>query len=275
MRRKIQRQPKRYIPERIVREQASPSGLHIQEALTILGGLTGLVVAILWVAGRFYMAGYFDAMNIPSSQINLSVWEYAEASWLRLIFFFLKRTYPFLLLVATVPLAILVSTFILQRIFPRRKFVAAIRNMVAQLEGLQTGIIYLLLFSLAIYFAYLLILTLLDIRASGQQEGKDIVFSDTYAIEVYSKDQLPLGRPTVFSSRSPALFEYSGLRLLTFNNGKYYLFREIDPDTCKPSQVFIVPDSQEILIVLRDGDTMDTNWDTKCSATPAASPAPD
>ena len=73
MPRKIQRQPIRYIAEKVGQEQSSPKNFSIQEAVTILGGITGIIVAILWVTGRSYAAGYFSAMNIPSFQINFSI----------------------------------------------------------------------------------------------------------------------------------------------------------------------------------------------------------
>ena len=52
-----------------------------------------MIVAILWLGGRFYMAGYFGAMNIPAFQINFSVWEYAEAAWSRVIIYFLRQIF--------------------------------------------------------------------------------------------------------------------------------------------------------------------------------------
>ena len=88
MRKKVQRKSIRHLPESSDRGQTDAKGLNIRDAITILGGTTGLVVAVLWIAGRSYSAGYFSAMNIPSFQINFSIWEYAEASWQRLYFIF-------------------------------------------------------------------------------------------------------------------------------------------------------------------------------------------
>ena len=269
MRRKMERQPKRYFLERMPKEQPSAKGINIQEAITVLGGLTGIIVAIFWIAGRFYAAGYYGAMNIPSYQINFSIWEYAELSWLRLIFYFLRRLYPLLMLVATVPVTLLFSSFILQRLFPKLKLVTAFKTIVAQIEGIRTSITYILIFSIAAYFSYILIETLTDIRKSGEKDGNAIVFSNSYAVQVYSKDYLPLGSPMVVTNTTPALLEYDGLQLLTFNNGKYYLFRKIDPTTCKPEHVFIVTDSPDIVIVLSALDPIHP----PC-ATPPATPSP-
>ena len=95
-----------------------------------------------------------------------------------------------------------------------------------------------------------MLLSFIDINRTGQVEGKNIVLTSSYAVEVFSRDFLPIGTAKVLSNTAPTLMQYSGLRLLTFNNGKYYLFRDLNPVTCKPSQVFIIPDTPEIHITL-------------------------
>jgi len=249
MPRRFQRQPKRYIARRINREQTSPKYMiGAQEALTILGGVTGLIIAILWVAGRFYATGYFSAMNIPAFQINFSIWEYAELSWLKLIFFFLKKIYLPLVIIAGISLVPFL-TLILQTLFPKLKIFDAVKATVSQIQRLS-GIGYVLVFSLIIYFSYLLLLSFIDINKIGEVEGKEIVLTSSYAVEVYSRDLLPIGAAKNVAKTTPTLMQYSGLRLLTFNNGKYYLFRDLDPVTCKPAQVFIIPDTPEIQVAL-------------------------
>jgi hypothetical protein len=85
-----------------------------------------------------------------------------------------------------------------------------------------------------------------NLNASGQYQGRVTVLTSSYAVEVYSKDYLPLGSPQVIPNTTPTLMHYVGLRLLTFNNGKYYLFRDVDPITCRPSQVFIISDNPDV-----------------------------
>jgi len=69
-------------------------------------------------------------------------------------------------------------------------------------------------------------------------------------VTVYSREMLPLGiTPTANTlNQQPSLFEYKDLFLLTHNNGKYYLFRELDIATCKPKQIFIVADNDLISV---------------------------
>jgi hypothetical protein len=266
MPRRFQYQPKRYAARKIPREQTSTGYISIQEILTILGGVTGVIIAILWVAGRFYAAGYFGAMNIPAFQINFSIWEYAELSWLKLIFFFLKKIYLPLVILAGISLVPLLA-FILQGIFPKLKIFDTVKNIVSQIRRLS-GIGYVLAFSIIIYFSYLLLLSFIDINRTGQVEGKNIVLTSSYAVEVFSRDFLPIGTAKVLSNTAPTLMQYSGLRLLTFNNGKYYLFRDLDPVTCKPSQVFIIPDTPEIHITL----SAIVPIDVPCTITPTPTP---
>lgn len=268
MPRKFQRQPKRYVAKRISREQTTTTNrdTSTQEILTILGGVTGVIIAILWVAGRFYAAGYFGAMNIPAFQINFSIWEYAELSWLKLIFFFLRKIYLPLVILAAISLVPLLA-LILQSIFPKLKVFDTAKTIMSQIERLS-GIGYVLAFSILIYFSYLLLLSFVDINKTGEAEGKEIVLTSSYAVEVFSQDFLPIGTAKVVSNTTPVLMQYSGLRLLTFNNGKYYLFRELDPVTCKPSQVFVIQDTPDIHLALSSIAPIDG----PCAVTSTVSP---
>lgn len=250
MPRKVQRKPIRRIREKDIIGQSTAEGINIQGVITVLGGLTGIIVAVLWVAGRFYAAGYFGAMNIPAFQIDFSVWEYAEVSWLRLIFYFLKRLSPIVIFLAIVPLTTIILVFILQRMFPRLKFVDAANKLMLRMDGVRSTLSYPLTLTIIVMFAYVLLQTFLDINQTGQSDGKRVVFSGSYGAQVYSKDYLPIGIPKVTSNMTSSLMEYDGLRLLTFNNGKYYLFRDVDPVTCKPSRVYVVTDSPNIVLVL-------------------------
>lgn len=246
MTRRIQRKPKRYLPERTSQAPAKAKGINIQEAVSILGGVTGVIVAILWLAGRFYMAGYFSAMNIPAFQINFSVWEYAEAAWSRVILYFLINIFVPLILASSVALASLVAILALQRIFPGLKLVGLLEGITLQAQNLPRRFRSALVFVLIMYLIYILLDLSTNLNASGQDQGRATVLTKSYAVEVYSKDYLPLGSPEVMPNTTPILMHYRGLRLLTFNNGKYYLFRDVDPITCRPSQVFIISDNADV-----------------------------
>jgi hypothetical protein len=144
MARKIQRRPVRYSLERIDKSQNVAKGFNIQSAVTILGGLTGIVVAIFWISGRSYMKGYFSAMNIPSSQISFSIWEYAETSWQYLIGYYLINTVTPITEVAIILFIIVVSIRLLQWLFPKLKFDIAIQGVMVRLSQMWQNVRYLL-----------------------------------------------------------------------------------------------------------------------------------
>jgi hypothetical protein len=246
MTRRIQRKPKRYLSERTSKAPTTAKGISIQESISILGGMTGIIVAILWLAGRFYMAGYFSAMNIPAFQINFSVWEYTEAAWSRVILYFLINIFVPSILASSVALASIVAILALQQIFPRLKLVELLDGVTVQAQNLPRRFKSILAFVLIIYLIYILLDLSTNLNASGQEQGRVTVLTRSYAVEVFSKEYLPLGAPAIMSNTTPTLMHYRGLRLLTFNNGKYYLFRDVDPITCRPAQVFIISDNPDV-----------------------------
>ena len=55
------------------------------ELVTMIVGLGGLLLALLWLLGRASMSGYYEAMNIPFEHVQHSVWEYSEIAALLLL----------------------------------------------------------------------------------------------------------------------------------------------------------------------------------------------
>ncbi len=41
---------------------------------------TGILIALVWLVGRYYAGGYFQAMHIPFFQLTFSVWDYVVCS---------------------------------------------------------------------------------------------------------------------------------------------------------------------------------------------------
>lgn len=264
MSKKIQRKFIHYLPAQANKEKTETKGFNIQAAVTVLGGITGILVAVLWVAGRFYAAAYFNAMNIPPFQITYSIWEYAEASWLLLILYILSKIYQPALLAVVIVLIVILSIWMLQRLFPKLKLERALQLINAQTQKFWRSIQYVLMLLLGSYFFYILLLTFIDIQVAGKNDGQNVVLRRSRAVDVFSKDFLPLGQGQVVPDTSPAIMQYSGLRLLTFNNEKYYLFRDVDPATCRPVQVFVINNSPNIQVVLGDVSPLASS----CSVTP-------
>ena len=118
---------------------------------------------------------------------------------------------------------------------------------------------FIIALSVFAYLFYLLLLALVDINSVGQRVGKETVIKNSYLVDIYSTNSLPLEQGNVVEGTTPAITHYRNLHLLTFNNGKYYLFRELDTSTCKPREVFVVEESQNIHLVIRQISPINTS----------------
>jgi hypothetical protein len=78
----------------------------------------------------------------------------------------------------------------------------------------------------------------------GTETGRAVVLRKGFEVEFTSDQPQSLGTPTVISvtvgSQIANQYIYSGFRLLTFNQGYYYVFQHIDPQTCRPKSVSVV-----------------------------------
>jgi hypothetical protein len=252
MRRRIQRKPIRSLQREVVnkKEQVPISAINIREVVGVISSLGGLVGALLWIAGRYYTAAYFEAMNIPFSQINYSVWEYAGVAGPKLFYIVLAKSYFPLSILATALGIVLLITFTLQRLLPQLRLLDAMRALPLALARLPRNIRNLIVIALILYLVYFLMQATIEFSDSGLQEGKQTVLTRSYAVEVYSTTGIPLGMTQTPRRNEDGLYHYPDLWLLTHNNGKYYLFREIDRETCRPEQVFVVPDTEAIYVVV-------------------------
>ena len=252
MSKKIQRKPIKHTPVSLVTSQDAKNNFSFQEALTVFGGLTGLVVAILWQGGRFYISGYYKAMNISPFQISYSIWEYAEYSWFRLIVYFLaKVSLPFLVIILGSSFLIFLTLF-LERLLPQLKLATAIEQILSLSKNVwrHTKAIFIAIF-LIIVISFLAS-SFADLSNLGRLDGQRYVLLQSREVQIYSKEALPLESSATNKNSLSNLFYYTDLRLLTNNNGKYYLFRDINLETCKPKQVFVIKDTEDIYIVLGD-----------------------
>lgn len=96
-----------------------------------------------------------------------------------------------------------------------------------------------------------IVLTLKFVSLWGEAEGKRTVLQGASQLELISNIPLLLDMaapPPSASGSAPTPFVYRGYRLLTYNSGKYYFFKDLDPSTCKPKQVYIVDEKQFIQV---------------------------
>jgi len=228
----------------------------LSELVGIISAGAGIFAALFYLAGRSFASGYFEAMNIPHYMVIFTVWEYGEVAWLPLFL------YP----IVTISLAGLfwgmiytIMDWVLAPLWEKLSgWVRAkiqVRIPKWQLPGISkqarrmfvVGLNAIAVFMVALFA----MLTLQFVRDSGVLNGKDTVLEKAQKVEIVSTNPLTLENVEIVAfqpgKNSGQYFVYSGYRLLTVNDGKYYVFREIDPATCKPLKVYVIeaaPDKQ-------------------------------
>jgi hypothetical protein len=219
----------------------------VRDLAGLFSAIAGFFVVMLYLAGRSYMSGYFSAMNIPLSHISFTIWEYSEAAWYPIFLYSLIMTiYGGVIAFAFYVLIFLIKNagkWLWRQLRNRLKWRSKFEFKVPELSESLRATFYLVMFavwglsvisSVKLAFNY----------AAGDalKAGRQDVLENSSRIEIASTNPQDLGDPEVIFSKDGKtnLFVYKGLRLLTFNNGKYYLFKEIDQDTCKPIQVYVV-----------------------------------
>lgn len=224
----------------------------VKEIIGSLVAAGGLFVAVLWVAGRVCASGYFEAMNIPMYHTSFSIWEYAEVAWFPLILYSLITV---VVISLTAWIIFLLANFVFSRLAHRLeknikrrppkipngpRLPAATMFIVAYLAACGLVLLFVVITSFGFIFLF------------GQDLGRHVVLESAKQIEVITNTPQVLGVPKIISSTvnstTSTLYVYEGLRLLTYNEGKYYLFREIDPVTCRPKLVYVINEKQYVQV---------------------------
>jgi len=220
-----------------------------KEILTLLSGSAGILIAFFWLTGRAFAAGYFNAMGIPAYQITFSVWEYAETSWLYILTSSIMLIFVLIIIVGiTSFISLLIDIFAnylrtrkgkikkrKQTLFTKTGdfFLAWLENSLVPISKLNNLVLFM--FVLLIAVAYMVSFT----KTQGEKNGYNNVNGEGFQINFTTNISLNLNASAKVTKKS-GIYSYRGYRLLTYNNGKYYFFDEIDPDTCKPKGIFIV-----------------------------------
>ena len=256
MQRKIYSQTLKRAKLVIEKNSSANSWGTIKDFVVTLGAASGIIGGVLWMGGRFFAYGYFERMNIPLYFLSFSAGEYTEVYLttilLRIILFFTTNL-PVFLSIIFLSLVTGIVLWLIQKRYKKLK----LRDALVKIENINNKsliISLIVLFFTSFFVAY-----------SSGDAAAQYSLMNSRAITVYSSDMLPLGTTltAIETNQQDPLFEYTGLYLLTRNNGKYYLFRELDAATCRPKQIYIVADSD--LISVNIGESISL---PKCSATP-------
>ena len=244
--------------ERLANQKEKGVFESLREMLGLVSASAGILVVLLYLAGRSYAGGYFEAMNIPIYQLTFTLWEYGEVGGIPLILLMLC------IIGATIALYLLtwVIFILVENIIKgwqmRVKLSKAASNRVRILGRLLD-------LSTMVSIALILIFAMSTIaHALGDLVGQNNILKKSPQIEIISKVPLALDdnllTPTKASGQD--YYVYVGFHELTFNNGKYYLFKEIDPLTCKPLKVYVIEPGQDVQVNLLAPETLSD----KCQA---------
>jgi hypothetical protein len=218
-----------------------------------------LIVPVFWLLGRAYVDGYLAALGLGSFQIEFPVNEYADLGWRILSAFFavLLRYAGTTGIILSLSLGI--GHFLFEAISGVRLEAKLPSSLLSKVKVLQSIVQrspllgYWILFLIIGWSGQFVLVKFTDVlnvvSKVGSDSGKKQLLVSSQEIEFASSVPLGLESGTHVSlpgNGNTDQFIYHGYRLLMDNNGKYYLFRELDPSTCKPKQVYIV--SQNLLL---------------------------
>lgn len=218
----------------------------LREWVGLVSAGAGIFVALLYLAGRSFASGYFAAMNIPSYQVSFTLWEYGEVAWIPLLL------YPVGMIAATALLSGIASSIMdwLSPLFVRlvswlkSKIKIKLPSIQLPKSSHQTRFWFLIAWSsiFVLLLMALVIFTLQFVREFGKLNGQTNILENSAQVELVSVVPMALD-DNYHANAQPGkqdFYSIKDLYLLTVNNDTYYLFKEIDPDTCKPVKVYVV-----------------------------------
>lgn len=240
--------------------QSSPNRKPILDSLKELIGLVsagaGIFAALLYLAGRSYAAGYFEAMNIPSYQVSFSMWEYGEVAWFPLLLYPIGMIVITGLLMGIISRVFDVLSPLIQRFLAWLKIRIKVRLPALNLpESSRETRFWFSIAKHAIFILLMLglvVFTLSFVQGFGQLNGRLHVEQLSQPVEVISSAPLSLDESNLLPSSSSGqnFYIYKDLYLLTINGGRFFLFRDLDPETKKPLKVYVIEGNESLQVNL-------------------------
>jgi hypothetical protein len=234
------------------------SPIKITEILAAILSLSGITLAIFWLTGRSYASGFFSAMNIPDYLLNFTLYEYAEVSWFITISIVLII---FILACIVVIISELLRQYIINTIIPiirkmlqKRRKTTKKKNKLPELSFYANILVGLIAIS---QFIIIILISQTLLYSFGEYNGKIRVMQSTMAVDITTTTPINIENLQIATnSNNEKFYSYKGMRLLIYNNGKYFLFQDIDPSTCKPKMVYIINEKDITLLNLYKADNV-------------------
>ncbi|WKZ37743.1 MAG: hypothetical protein QY332_07330 [Anaerolineales bacterium] len=234
----------------------------VREIIGLATASASIFVALLYLAGRRFASGYFEAMNIPNYQVNFSVSEYGEVAWLPMLI------YPAIILGSAALIGVIFSALQDWATPQIKHIVEWLGNSFEKKNStpFRTGfskqtkqwLVNILISIIVILSTLIIDSTLYFVYKWGELSGLINVVNNSAQIDLVSISPLHLLNEDA-SNQSFRL--YKDYQMLTFNENKYYVFDDIDPATCKPLQVYVIDSPNLIQVNIKQPISLES----KCS----------
>ncbi|MBI9050815.1 MAG: hypothetical protein JEZ00_15450 [Anaerolineaceae bacterium] len=222
----------------------------------LISAATAIFIALFYIFGRKYAIGYFGAMDIPEYMVTFSMWEYGAVAWFPLVFLVFISTitfivFPFLELLFSKPIKAIGNV-----LSKKRKRKHEVKNPFIK-ENYEP--IKQILFGIVILAGCFMFYQGLKITTNiGAITGEYYLLNNANIVELHSMSPHTINDRKIINSGSnrDSYYVYEGFRLLTINNGKYYLFKELNPETCKPERVYIIDEASVDQVILSPAEDL-------------------
>lgn len=234
----------------------------LREMIALVSTAAGVFAVLFYLAGRSFSNSYFDTMNIPSYQVSFSLWEYGEVAWVPLLYFPLSviailSFFTWVVFTLRDLLWPLLMRF-LGKLSRKRQLKRPALNFPESSKAAQRSFLIWLLTMIGFLVIVFVISMMGLIGEAGRKAGQSSVLTKSAKVELISAIPLAFDDNNLASTNASGknYYIYKGFHLLTFNNGKYYLFKAIDPVTCKPSKVYIIDPEKDIQVNLSAAESL-------------------
>jgi hypothetical protein len=235
-------------------EDAEKARISLKDVVGAIVSLSAIATAVFYVIGRYFAVGYFKEMNIPLYQLKFSIWEYGEVAWYPIAEYLIGvLAYAALAAVLFGLVVTLVRKLVLRRSTDRPRERSRQPGLIHKtLESARDSMFFGSM--AALLFVIVLVIAFAGHRAEerGSQVGRAEVLIAQHLTLVTSQ---PLGIPgglTVKTSDGRVLHRYEDLYMLTYNDDRYFVYRTLGVDPCRPQDVFVVESERVTQATLSD-----------------------
>ncbi len=228
------------------------TGNSLKEFVGILLSLSAFLTALFYFTGHAFMVNFFQEMNIPSNLLTMSLWEYGEVGWRYFVIYLFWAAVLVFVGAVAVGLMVVAVSFLREwgrkhSFHTRVKFFK--KRSQLQLSSASRGLVDRVLGTLRLLSVIIVIFigVTFVIYAAGQDAGRGGMTAGREAILnaqlLTIVTDYPLDIPGGTKIETPeknTLYRYDNLYLLTYNEDRYFAYRTLGAEMCRPNEVYII-----------------------------------